>query len=79
MTTADGRHYYLAPLAPDQHVALWTLGSKRCHLTSIESGPPFVVTLYEGETLLTERAFDIHDEAVACAIEALRDAAADRP
>ena len=70
----------MAPLPSDQHtIALWNLGSKRCHLTSIESGPPFVVTLYDGEALLTEREFEDHDEAAACAIDALRDAAADRP
>jgi hypothetical protein len=67
-------------LASDQHtIALWNLGSKRCHLTSIESGPPFVVILYDGEARLTEREFDDHDEAAACAIEALREAADDRP
>lgn len=57
-------------------VPLWHIGTKRCNLTPVASGPPFSVLLYDGDILLSSEVFNEHDQAAARAVEALRAATA---
>jgi hypothetical protein len=53
-------------------IELWHIGSKRCVMTRAEREPPFVVNLYDGDTVLSRAEFPYHDLAVAHAVNALR-------
>jgi hypothetical protein len=53
-------------------IELWHIGSKRCVMTRAEQGPPFVVNLYDGDTVLSRAEFAYHDLAVTHAVNALR-------
>lgn len=48
------------------------MGTRRCLVTPSNGSAPYNVALYEGETPLSHRVFDKHDEAIAFAVEALR-------
>jgi hypothetical protein len=52
----------------------WRIGTKSCRMTRGDQPPPFVVELYDGDELISRYEFLVHDEAVAVAIKALRDA-----
>jgi hypothetical protein len=66
-------NYYRLSLAenPDL-VELWHVDTKRCVMTRAGAPPPFVVDLYDGDTLLSHTTFPYHDLAVAHAVNALR-------
>jgi hypothetical protein len=63
-------------MAPDSDLfKLWQFGTKRCLMTPRDGNRPFTVSLYDGDSLTYQRAFQHHDAAVAFAVEALRIAA----
>jgi hypothetical protein len=55
-------------------IELWSLGTKRCFITASESGPPFAMHLYDGDTLVSRSVFDEQDLALALALDALDEA-----
>ena len=69
----SARIYYRLPFMPDRRVfELWHFGATRCRMTPREGGPPFRVTIYEGDRVASHQTFDDHDEAITFAVEQLR-------
>jgi hypothetical protein len=41
-------------------------------MTPREGGPPFTVTVHDGDSIASHQTFDDHDEAIAYAVDQLR-------
>jgi hypothetical protein len=51
---------------------LWHVAGTRCLMTPRDGQRPFTVAIRDGDRLVSLRAFDDHDTAIAFAVEALR-------
>jgi len=66
-----GANYYWPPLVSQSNlIELWHFGTARRVLTPHLGGPPFMVAIYDGDALVSERRFDDHDAATAYAVAA---------
>jgi len=64
---------------PDRRVfELWHFGTKRCRMTPRDGGPPFTVTIYDGDRVASDESFNDHDEAISYAVDQLRIATGSR-
>lgn len=41
-------------------------------MTPRDGGPPFTVTIYDGDRVTSDQSFDDHDEAISYAVDQLR-------
>ncbi len=51
---------------------LWQRGTKACWITPATESGPYQVVVRDGDDLVAERTFDIHNQAIDFAVEALR-------
>jgi len=51
---------------------LWQHGTKTCWITPATESGPYEVVVRDGDDLVAERTFDMHNEAIGFAVEALR-------
>ena len=57
-------------------VQLWQHGTVTCLITPAAQPAPYCVIVEDGREPLSQRSFDNHDDATACAVEELRRATA---
>lgn len=58
---------------------LWHYDSQRCRMTPHNGQTPFVVEIYDRETVLNRMTFEHHHEAATYAVEQLRAAISTGP